>query len=118
MNLSKNKKMKYLCTRCNSPEINKIRMYGQVSYECLKCNRWWPWDHRKIVPVEEEPMLREDYMFAIGILIGMLVAALVMVGVYNFTETKCLMFKWVAGIIMAIVVPCLVWVNLKYRGIV
>lgn len=62
-------------------------------------------------------MLREDYMFIVGILIGMIAAALIMVSVYNLADTKYLLLKWASCAIVVVVVPSLIWVNLKFRGI-
>jgi hypothetical protein len=32
-----------LCPKCKDPDITRMKMMGQDSYECLKCNEWGPW---------------------------------------------------------------------------
>jgi hypothetical protein len=116
--LSKDAKVEYLCEHCNNPEITRIKMYGQDSYECLRCRRWFAWKTRKVIPAGEKYMLREDYMFMVGIAIGLIVAGMIAVFLFNFTETRFQFFKWFAVAVMGLSVSIIVWVNLKFRGIV
>lgn len=44
--LSKGGKIVYSCPNCHNKDINKIIIYGQYSWECLKCGRFGPWRTR------------------------------------------------------------------------
>lgn len=44
--LSKGGKIVYSCPNCRNKEIGKIIIYGQCSWECLKCGRFGPWRGR------------------------------------------------------------------------
>lgn len=63
-------------------------------------------------------MLREDYMFIVGICIGLLLAGIIALFIFNFTETKFQLFKWLGAVIIVSVTCAGTWVNLKFRGIV
>lgn len=116
--LSKNGKEEYVCCHCHNPDIQKIRMYGQNSFECRSCNRWYAWGNKKTIKAGEKLMLREDYMFTVGIGIGMLLGALAFIVVFSFTEDRVKLLSWTCGTIFAVSVAAMIWVNLKFRGIV
>lgn len=116
--LSRNGKYQYICPHCHNPDIKQIHMYGQKSIECRKCNRWFAWSMKKEIPVGEKRMLREDYMFTVGIGIGMLLAMLFMVVIFNFTQTRFEALMWSGAIVLVFAGVMLTWVNLKFRGIV
>lgn len=44
--LSKGGKIVYSCPNCLNKDIGKIRIYGQLSWECLKCMSFGPWRTR------------------------------------------------------------------------
>lgn len=116
--LSKNGKEEYVCCHCHNPDIQKIKMYGQNSFECRSCNRWYAWGNKKTIKAGEKLMLREDYMFIVGICIGLLLAGIITLFIFNFTETKFQLFKWLGAVIIVLVTCVGTWVNLKFRGIV
>lgn len=116
--LSENAKVEYLCEHCNNPDIKRIRIYGQDSYECMRCNRWFGWKTRRVVPAGEKYMLREDYTFIIGICIGLLMSGILALFIYNFVDTKFELFKWLGAVIIVAVVIAGTWANLKFRGFI
>lgn len=116
--LSKNGKEEYVCCHCHNPDIQKIKMYGQNSFECRSCNRWYAWSNRKIIKAGNKLMLREDYMFIVGICVGLLLAGIIALFIFNFTETKYQLFKWLGAVIIVGVAGVGTWVNLKFRGII
>lgn len=53
--LSAGKQKQILCPNCGNADIDKQRMYGQMSGVCVDsggCNTWWPWKDRLIVPLD------------------------------------------------------------------
>lgn len=63
-------------------------------------------------------MLREDYMFIVGICIGLLLAGIASLFIFKFVDTKYQLFKYLGAAIIITVAVVGAWVNLKYRGII
>lgn len=97
--LSRNGKHQYICPRCHNPDIKQIRMYGQKSFECRNCNRWFAWSLKKEIPVGEKRMLMEDYKFCIGMGLGLLLAGIFMTVVWSFTYTREQFLIWSCAIV-------------------
>ena len=56
--LSKGGKREYLCPDCESPDIEKGRIYGSSVAICTVCNTYWPWRDR--INIKARPALEDD----------------------------------------------------------